>query len=585
MGCLRPATPGFIVTLTATILLAIVSFCVPWIKSVYFLKAIIEQGNQKGSITFGTLGYCLDFKGNITCTSPTVGYEFDINKLIDNGTKFQIPNVVTKWVTYALVLHVVALALSAGSAVFGLLAHVREMSMAYCSTCISGFAAAVALLAFIFDLVFFFLAKSTLNKRLPGSSAEMGNAIWLTLAAWVLLFFSGCFYTIGRCCINKRGPRGSKKKVDWTPETGTGGYNHSNNNTYNQGDQMRLDAVKAEADRKARQKQLEGGLPAFHETQPLTARVEGNDVYFDDDSSKTPTRPSHLGTAAAVGGVAIAGKQYAAGGYVPSAPGTKAMDEYYHPTRNNSGGSSYPPNTQPHRQPSSYSTGPSPSTYNNYPPAQGSQMPSGYQAPQSGTHDSYAALAAAAGVSAMPSSRDYGHAHGGTTYHSAVDHQQYPSNYSAYDPYGQSSQPPADTYNTAGGYLATPIHQGNPPSPLTTGYSSHQPSYYTAQTPGSMYPAQTPNTYTDGYGQNSVPPLRDEQLGASPPFPQPGMSSDPYSQVAAVIGGTDRTNPVKGPRTQSPPVRTASPDQYSESPPVYEAPTTSSYFPPMNEKR
>jgi len=64
--------------------------------------------------------------------------------------------------------------------------------MTCCSTCFSGFAAVVALLAFIFDLAFFFLAKAHINEV---GSAEIGNAIWLTLAAWVLLFFSGCFYT------------------------------------------------------------------------------------------------------------------------------------------------------------------------------------------------------------------------------------------------------------------------------------------------------------------------------------------------------------------------------------------------------
>ena len=35
---IKPATPGFLVTLTAAILLAVVSFSVPLIKSVFFLK-------------------------------------------------------------------------------------------------------------------------------------------------------------------------------------------------------------------------------------------------------------------------------------------------------------------------------------------------------------------------------------------------------------------------------------------------------------------------------------------------------------------------------------------------------------------
>src|SRR5882762_4050235 len=106
--------------------------------------------------------------------SPT-----DINALLGNDTKIQLPNVVVKWITYCLVLHIVALALAAGSAVFGLLAHIREMSMTCCSTCVSGFAAAVAMIAFIFDLALFFLTKARINSA--GGNAAFGNAIWLTV--------------------------------------------------------------------------------------------------------------------------------------------------------------------------------------------------------------------------------------------------------------------------------------------------------------------------------------------------------------------------------------------------------------------
>lgn len=73
MSWIRPATPGFLATLTATALLAVVSFGVPWIKSVYFLKATMKSFD--GSLTFGTLGYCLDDAGKVTCSKPSVGYE------------------------------------------------------------------------------------------------------------------------------------------------------------------------------------------------------------------------------------------------------------------------------------------------------------------------------------------------------------------------------------------------------------------------------------------------------------------------------------------------------------------------------
>lgn len=114
-----------------------------------------------------------------------------------------------------------ALGFAAVSAIFGLLAHVREMAMTCFSSCIAGVGAAVALLAFIFDLAFFFIAKSRLNK-VKGGSASFGIAIWLTLAAWILLFFSGCFYGIGRCCIKRRPRKDTPDR-----EAGNGGFGNN----------------------------------------------------------------------------------------------------------------------------------------------------------------------------------------------------------------------------------------------------------------------------------------------------------------------------------------------------------------------
>jgi SUR7/PalI family len=376
MGFIRPATPGFIVTLVATCLLAVVSFCVPYFKSVYFLKATTTVEGISGSITFGTLGYCLEVNNVTSCSKPSIGYELgmcrvaldcrrpfwtnlDINGLVGNKIKqFQIPQVAVKWITYALFSHVVALALAAGSSVFGLLAHVREMSMTCCSTCISGFAAAVALLAFIFDLVLFFVAKSRINAV---GSAEIGNAIWLTLAAWVLLFLSGCFYTLGRCCVSRR-PKGGSSRREGSARDDPFEAPKSNNNFT---DRLRLDAVKAEADRKARERQAkEVGLPAFAETQPLTARVEGDHVYLDDDSKDT-----HTLSAPVTPNESANSRHRAAAGYVQAVPGSRAVDDYY----NTAGTTSPPmPNTYPpQRQASGHA----------YPPTSGYEGATAY-APQ-----------------------------------------------------------------------------------------------------------------------------------------------------------------------------------------------------------
>lgn len=71
---MRPATPGTVLTLASTVCLALASFCVPMLKSLYFLKANLASTAFTGELTLGTLGYCLLKDGSTTCSSPSVGY-------------------------------------------------------------------------------------------------------------------------------------------------------------------------------------------------------------------------------------------------------------------------------------------------------------------------------------------------------------------------------------------------------------------------------------------------------------------------------------------------------------------------------
>lgn len=72
----RSATPGTLLSLIATVLLALVSFNTPLLKSIYFLQANFSSGQYAGTLRLGTLGYCLDAGGGEQCTGPTVGYSF-----------------------------------------------------------------------------------------------------------------------------------------------------------------------------------------------------------------------------------------------------------------------------------------------------------------------------------------------------------------------------------------------------------------------------------------------------------------------------------------------------------------------------
>lgn len=77
----RSATPGTLLCLAATALLAVVSFNTPLLKSLYFLEARLSGGQYSGTLRLGTLGYCL----NDVCQGPQVGYEFSECSDLDLG--------------------------------------------------------------------------------------------------------------------------------------------------------------------------------------------------------------------------------------------------------------------------------------------------------------------------------------------------------------------------------------------------------------------------------------------------------------------------------------------------------------------
>ncbi|KAL7417568.1 SUR7/PalI family-domain-containing protein [Mrakia frigida] len=270
---MKPATPGTILTAASTVLLALASFSTPLLKSLYFFKASFSSSSISGVLTLGTLGFCLVQDGTTTCSSPSVGYDLDLNAIL-GVTIIDIPEVAAKWITYVLVLHIVALGLSAGAFVLGLLAHCREFAMGCFSSCFASMAAAVALIAFIFDIVLFLLARTRINS-LDGASSSIGPAVWIVLAAWVLLFLSGCAFGCGRRCISSRGPRN---------ERGERGERVPYDTAY--AEEARIEAIRAEEERKARQASGGGShLPGFqpYETQPLTGGNKQPDQWLDEE--------------------------------------------------------------------------------------------------------------------------------------------------------------------------------------------------------------------------------------------------------------------------------------------------------------
>ncbi|KAG1889491.1 pali-domain-containing protein [Suillus subluteus] len=519
MGYIRPATPGFLITLIATILLAVVSFSVPLIKSVYFLKASLAAEGTNGYITFGTLGYCSDISGNVSCSSATVGYELNINALVGDNTTLQIPTIVVKWLTYALVLHIVAFGLAGVAAIFGLLAHVREMAMTCFSSCISGFAATVALTAFVFDLAIFFIAKSRMNS-VSGGSASIGNAVWITLVAWILLFLSGCFYGVGRCCMRRR-PKGDPM----------GG------NAY--ADQMRLDAVKAEADRKARQQQGEIGLPPFQEydpSQPLKARMSGDGVFLDEEDG-VPFRDNQSVSTAGRAGMGSYGRRpsangYAGGGYVQAPRGTRAIDEY-----NNTSPYAAPP----HRKSSTLTNTTSSSTYPLTSTTHSMSPLNTYAVPEAAI-TAPAQNASGAYYSDPYSPQAYGHVEGGSS-------RTPPQQHAPYNPWEPQQTQPSfnpDSYNASGVIAAASYATAYNPQP-----PQREQSYAASTT---SVPQPSDPYYTSNYHSST-------NMSSSPP---------PINTTGAYAAPSN-TSGVRGPRGPPSPVVMSPPSQmYNDNPPMYE---------------
>ncbi|KZP28974.1 hypothetical protein FIBSPDRAFT_852229 [Athelia psychrophila] len=425
------------------------------------------------------------------------------------------------------------------------------MAMTCFSSCIAGFGAVVALLAFIFDLALFFVAKSRLNS-VSGGSASIGISIWLTLASWLLLFFSGCFYGLGRCCISRRPP----KAYDEQQRGGEDGY----------GSQMRMDAMKSEADRKNRQAAGEGGLPAFQEydpTQPLHAVVDNDEVYA---AGAVPYRDNATGQ----------NTGYAPAGYVQGAAGHRAIDEYNSPPSPNS---SHPP--QPRRAGSGHTQATSA-----YAPSQYGYAGASPPVPGVPANNQYLSTAPYQGHDAYPS-QDYGHTQGDTSYYDA-SHQQYPSN-----PYDigaaqppRVTSPPSNAYNAPQAQQAYQAPGGFHPEVYNNtallaaaGIASHSTDQYAPA------PAQQQHDrgytlggggYASGYGENQVPDHTAQPHFPSPypedtqphlpsPYPEDTrqFSASPAQIQTNVPLAQASTSPVRGPRNMASP-------QYNDSPPDYD---------------
>lgn len=97
-----------------------------------------------------------------------------------------------------MILHPIAAALAGLSTLMGLVAHLRGFGATCFTTCIASLAATVALLAFVFDIVVFLIAKNRIESAASGESASLGNVRCLSFSLRSIYVRSAEYSLAGR---------------------------------------------------------------------------------------------------------------------------------------------------------------------------------------------------------------------------------------------------------------------------------------------------------------------------------------------------------------------------------------------------
>ncbi|KDE09164.1 hypothetical protein MVLG_00877 [Microbotryum lychnidis-dioicae p1A1 Lamole] len=511
MSCIRPATPGTVVVLAGTVLLALVSVSVPILKPFYFLKAEVASNE----IILGVWGYC----SGSNCTQPKLGYALDLAHVFGysgvDGIALteSIPNALVKGLTYVLVLHPVAAVFGATSVLLGLLAHIRGFGGTCWTTFFASLGASTALLAFAIDMALFLIAKKRITSSSVGGAASLGAALWMTLAGGLLLMVSGCFFGCGGRMVTDRASRREDSEKN-RPGPDPAYSEHMRNSAYQQ----------------QQYNTRNGGnnLPTFAEFHnseaiPLNQMGEKND--FDDDVNDA----GYVGRAPyRSGGAAVAGVGQGYGrrndGPVLTGGGPTSPQRYNSP-------SAYPP---PPRRTTSASPPPAPyggttEPFQSMSASNGKLTkplrPPSPPTPQEHFHPSqaYAAFVARPPSTVVTGTPEPSSPTGGNNFHGSRD--------IAYQP--MSSASPAPGQDQYGGYH----HQ-----------ATHQPTYrgnndlaqVARQHTG---PAPSYNTYQPDYAQH-MPTHQEHQHYDSQPQHQGYDTNAPlhqYNYDAPVQHGYDST--------------------------------------------
>ena len=160
--------------------------------------------NQAYSYSFGTFGFCCincGVRGVDKCTGRHIGYQPSRYLSTIEGTQYEdISSGTSDGLTRVMVLHpiacgvaFIAFLLSIGGGIVGSLAGALT----------AAFALLLTLIVLATDFTLFGILKHHVNKDRSASTAHFGDAIWLLVASFILLFLGMCivFFT---CCASRR---------------------------------------------------------------------------------------------------------------------------------------------------------------------------------------------------------------------------------------------------------------------------------------------------------------------------------------------------------------------------------------------
>jgi len=204
---------GTFLLFVSAVLLIVSSISSPVVNDISLLKVTLTNATQlrHSSVTFGALGHCvLDVKTNDNsdqddCSPKAIGY--DIAGIISATTGQDYSNDALKALTRSLVLHPIAAGLAFIAFLIAALSHCIGFLFA---SFIAAIAWIITLVIVAIDFSIFGVVKNHVNGSGTGASAEYGVAIWLTLAAFILLFFAS-ITTCFACFTDRRSGRSSRK--------------------------------------------------------------------------------------------------------------------------------------------------------------------------------------------------------------------------------------------------------------------------------------------------------------------------------------------------------------------------------------